>query len=56
MAKIDTNIPSKIDNKVIFSLYNLFVEADEYVANKARNNCFKYTQGYQLVPSPHLFE
>ena len=59
MVKIDTNIPSKIDNKVIFSLYNLFVEADEYVANKARNNCFKYTHTninmISQIPRPNMF-
>lgn len=59
MVKIDTNIPSKIDNKVIFSLYNLFVEADEYVANKARNNCFKYTHTninmVSQIPRPNMF-
>jgi|TARA_B110000967_G_C18801679_1_gene518813 hypothetical protein len=59
MTKIHTNIPSKVDNEVIFSLYNLFVEADEYVANKARNDCFKYTHTninmVSQIPRPDMF-
>ena len=59
MTKIHTNIPSKVDNEVIFSLYNLFVEADEYVANKDRNDCFKYTHTninmVSQIPRPDMF-
>ena len=59
MTNIHTNAPTKIDNDVIFTLYNLFVEADEYVANKARNSCFKYTHTQinmiSQIPRPDMY-
>jgi hypothetical protein len=57
MNKIHTN--TAIDNHALLTLYNLFVEADKYVANKARDNCFKYTHTninmVSQIPRPHMF-
>ena len=60
MTSIHTNIPPNIDNDVIFRLYNLFLEADEYVENKAKNTCFEYTHTHinmiSQIPKPDIYD
>lgn len=56
----NTNIPSNLNNGVIYALYNLFVEADEYVAKKSRKSCFKYTHTninmISQIPRPDMYD